>query len=108
MDEIRRDVVLASIRERCLHQRWVLLAAHVRSSHVHLVLDAEAHPDRIMNDLKSFASRCLNRSGIESPLRKRWTRHGSTRWLWNPESVTAAIRYAVDEQGTPMAVFEAR
>jgi hypothetical protein len=34
-------------------------------------------------------------------------RHGSTRWLWKPENVTAAIRYVVDQQGDSMAVFEA-
>jgi hypothetical protein len=28
-------------------------------------------------------------------------------WLWKPQSVSAAIRYVVDEQGDPMAVFEA-
>jgi len=31
---------------------------------------------------------------------------GATRWLWKPENVSAAIRYVVDEQGEPMAVFE--
>ena len=59
-----------------------------------------------MNDLKSYASRCLNRLGLDEPTRKRWARHGSTRWLWKPESVSAAIRYVVAEQGDPMAVFE--
>jgi hypothetical protein len=74
---------------------------------VHIVVEADAHPERIMNDLKSYASRCLNQLGLEEPRRKRWARHGSTRWLWKPQSVSAAIRYVVDEQGEPMAVFEA-
>jgi hypothetical protein len=60
-----------------------------------------------MNDLKSYASRCLNRMGLDEPTRKRWARHGSTRWLGKREDVSAAIRYVVDEQGDPMAVFEA-
>jgi REP element-mobilizing transposase RayT len=108
LDTSRHQIVLAAIRERCTSQSWHLFAAHVRATHVHLVIDADSHPNRIMNDLKPFASRCLNRSGLESPLRKRWTRHGSTRWLWRPESVSAAIRYVIDEQGVPMAVFEIR
>ena len=45
--------------------------------------------------------------GLDGPARKRWVRHGSTRWLWKRENVSAAIRYVVDEQGDPMAVFEA-
>lgn len=60
-----------------------------------------------MNDIKSYASRRLNEMGLDEPRRKRWARHGSTRWLWNPENVSDAIRYVVDEQGEPMAVFEA-
>ena len=104
MDQNRRDTVLASLGERCTSRGWKLMAAHVRTNHVHLVVDAEARPERIMNDLKAFASRCLN---AHEPARKRWARHGSTRWLWNRESVSAAIRYVVQGQGDPMAVFEA-
>ncbi len=106
MDGIRRDAVLASVIERCSKNGWDLLAAHVRTNHVHLVVEAEVKPERIMNDLKSYASRLLNRLGLDEPARKRWARHGSTRWLWEREQVSAAIRYVVDEQGDPMAVFE--
>jgi REP element-mobilizing transposase RayT len=107
MDRNRREAVLAAVRERCADRQWSLLAAHARSTHVHIVVDADAPPERIMNDLKSFASRFLNRLGLDEPSRKRWARHGSTRWLQKQESVSAAIRYVVDEQGDPMAVYEA-
>jgi REP element-mobilizing transposase RayT len=107
MDSARREVVVAAVRERCQQQQWRLLAAHVRTNHVHLVVDGEDRPERIMNAVKSYASRCLNRLGWDEPARKRWARHGSTRWLWKAEDVSAAIRYVVDEQGEPMAVFEA-
>ncbi len=107
LDESRRGAVLRALRRRCQEQRWTLLAAHVRTSHVHLVVEAEARPERVMNDMKSYASRCLNRMGLDEPARKRWARHGSTRWLWKREDVSAAIRYVVDGQGEAMAVFEA-
>jgi hypothetical protein len=58
-----------------------------------------------MNDFKAYASRALNRLGHDAPGRKRWARHGSTRWLWNYEDVLDAIRYVVEEQGEPMALF---
>jgi REP element-mobilizing transposase RayT len=106
MDERRRCAVLSSILERCSIQGWTLLAAHVRSNHVHLVIEAEAKPERIMNDLKSYASRRLNQQGLDESGRKRWARHASTRWLWKPENVAAAIRYVVDMHGEGMAVFE--
>ncbi len=107
MDKSRRDVVLAALLERCTQRNWNLIAAHVRTNHVHIVVAAEAHPERLMNDFKSYVSRCLNQAGLDEPARKRWARHGSTRWLWKRDDVSAAIRYVVDEQGEPMAVFTA-
>ena len=107
MDRSRRQVVLAALRERCLQRHWTLLAAHVRTNHVHMVVETEARPERVMNDIKSYASRCLNQTGLDEPARKRWARHGSTRWLWKPEHISAAIRYVVEEQGDPLAVFRA-
>ena len=107
MDRNRRQVVWAALRERCQQQHWTLLAAHVRTNHVHIVVETEARPERVMNDIKSYASLCLNQMGLDEPAGKRWARHGSTRWLWKPEHVSAAIGYVVDEQGDRMAVFEA-
>jgi REP element-mobilizing transposase RayT len=104
---VRRGLVLASIRERCADREWHLPAAHVRSSHVHIVVAAKVRPERVMNDLKSYASRCLNGAGVDEAGRKRWTRHGSTRWLWDRESIAAAIKYVVEDQGDPMAVYVA-
>ena len=107
MNSACRDVVLAAMRERCLLRGWRMVAAHVRTNYAHLVVEAEVRPERIMNDLKSFTSRCLNQAGRDAPNRKRWARHGSTRWLWNPEHVAAAVRYVVHAQGEPMSVYEA-
>ena len=97
MDQIRRDAVLEAIQEVCGHRGWTLLAAHVRSNHVHTVVEAEAEPERVMKDFKADASRRLNRKNLDHPNRKRWARHGSTRWLWKPQHVSAAIQYVVAE-----------
>ena len=106
MDTSRRETVLACLLERGSERHWSLLGAHVRTNHVHMVVEAEARPERVRNDLQAYASRCLNRKGLDEPARKRWARHGSPRWLWQRENVSAAIRYVVDEQGDPMAVLE--
>jgi len=106
MDAARRRVVLAAVLERCVQWSWKALAAHVRTNHVHIVVDAEVKPERIMNDLKSYASRCLNLAGFDQPSRQRWARHGSTRYLWEHEELSKAIRYVVSQQGESMAVFE--
>jgi REP element-mobilizing transposase RayT len=106
LDDIRRDAVLEAIQEVCGYRGWNLLAAHVRSNHVHTVVDAEAQPERVMSDLKAYASRRLNRMSLDQPNRKRWARHGSTRWLWKSQHVSAAIQYVVAEQGDAMSTFE--
>jgi hypothetical protein len=63
---------------------------------------------RIMNEFKSYAIRELNRLGVDSPERKRWARHGSTRWLWKNEEVRNALQYVIDEQCEFMALFGAK
>ena len=81
-------------REVCVHRGWSLLAAHVRSNHVHAVVEAEVPPERVMGDFKAYARRRLNSMSRDVPNRKRWARHGSTRWLWQPH-VSAAMQYAM-------------
>jgi REP element-mobilizing transposase RayT len=106
LDEPRRKAVMAAILEVCTHREWVLMAAHVRSTHVHAVIQADAEPEGILHILKAYASRRLNLMGCDEPRRKRWTRHGSTRWLFEREHVNAAVQYVVDEQGEKMSVYE--
>ncbi len=107
LDQESRTFVLEAVKEVCLHYTWGLLAAHVRTNHAHVIVEADVRPERVMNVLKSYASRALNRLGKGESDRKRWARHGSTRWLWKDADVREAIRYVVEEQGDPMAVFVA-
>jgi hypothetical protein len=65
-------------------------------------------PEKILNQVKAYASRALNQKGFDNASRKRWTIHGSTRYLWNPDQVGSAIHYVIREQGEPMAVWENR
>ena len=81
LDEPRRRVGLEAIRETCAHRGWRLLAGHVRSTHVHVVVEAAATPERVMSDLEAYASRRLCQEFGEAPGRRRWARHGSTRLL---------------------------
>jgi REP element-mobilizing transposase RayT len=107
LDQESRAAVLTALRHHCAHRGWNLLAAHVRMSHVHVIVEAQIRPERVMNEFKSYASRELNRLGRDGPDRRRWARHGSTRWLWKDKDVEQAIRYVIDDQGAPMALFVA-
>jgi REP element-mobilizing transposase RayT len=97
--------VLDTLHEVCAYRGWNLWAAHVRTNHVHVIVEADVRPENVMNALKSYASRSLNRLGTDGADRKRWARHGSTRWLWKDEDVQEAIRYVVSGQGEPMEVY---
>ena len=105
LDERRRGIVLEAVCEVCLYRGWGLIAAHVRTNHVHVVVEAVVRPEKVMNDIKSYASRRLSKAEAHEPDRKRWARHGSTRWLWKDQDVLDAVRYVVEEQGEPMALF---
>ena len=92
--------VLSAIRATCAFRHWYLLAAHVRSTHAHLVVDGIPEVSAAIRDFKAYASRALNHDRS----RRRWARGGNARRLGDPQSVRAAIRYVVDGQGPPMAV----
>lgn len=106
LDTTHARIVLDSIIKTSTHRQWNLIAAHVRSTHVHVVIQALDNPEKIMNALKSYASRALNKAGYENSEQKRWTRHGSTRYVWKVEELANAIQYVLHEQGEPMVVYE--
>ena len=99
----KRRLVLEAIQQQAAHRGWKLHAAHVRSNHVHVVVKTDLEPERAMVQLKAYASRALNLSGWQR--RKHWGHHGSTRYLWEPRQVDAAVGYVVHQQGPPMAVY---
>jgi len=105
LDSAQRSIMLDAIRGVGRHKGWLLLAAQVRTTHVHIVVEADASPEFIMNAFKAYASRALNLADPRQKRRIRWTRHGSTLHLWSREKVDAAIRYVLEKQGEPMACY---
>jgi len=103
LDLARAKIVLEAIRETCKFRGWDLFAVHVRSTHVHLVAGGISDPDRAINDLKAYASRALKL--IEPADRQRWARGVSTRALFTKRAIDEVVRYVVDRQGEPMAVY---
>ena len=106
LDGNRRRLVLQAIQEVCQCRKWLLMAAHVRTNHVHVIVHADRPPEQVMNAFKSCASRALNHLGLDVQNRARWARHGSTRYLWYSQQISAAIGYVISGQGEPMAIFE--
>jgi REP element-mobilizing transposase RayT len=108
LDEIRRKIVLRTIKEVAAHRKWKLWAVHVRSNHVHVVITADCKPEKVMADLKAWCSRRLREACNEADERDRWTQHGSTRYLNDETSFGAAVAYVIDDQGVPMERYDCR
>ena len=106
LDAPRRVVVCEAIVELCRGKAWGLLALHVRSNHVHVVISADREPGRLMSDLKARASRELTRAGFETTERIRWTRHGSTLHLFQQSVVEEKVEYTLCQQGERMAWYD--
>jgi len=106
LDVARARIVLDAIREACQYRDWGLVAAHVRTTHAHVIADRLGDPDRAISDFKSYSSRALNLHGFETAERKRWARGGSTRRLPTAEAIHAAVQYVVESQGKSMVVFQ--
>jgi hypothetical protein len=64
MDAERRDVVLRAVREHAGYRGWQVLAAHVRTRHVHVVVSGDVPPERMMNAFKALRSRALTAAGF--------------------------------------------
>jgi REP element-mobilizing transposase RayT len=104
LKQSQREIVLQAILKVCRFRRWFAHAAHVRSNHVHIVVSGEERPERMMADFKAYATRCIRTINRDKRLMKKcWTRHGSTKYLWTKESLASAIRYVKNEQGKVMA-----
>ena len=102
LDRRSASLVLHAIEEVCSVRAWQLIAAHVRSTHVHCIVAGLEHPNRAIADFKAYASRALN---LVEGRRTRWAREGSTRRLPTAGAVETAIRYVISGQGEPMAVY---
>lgn len=108
MQAREREIVRDAIVALCRAKGWQLLAVHVRSNHVHVVVDVDRDPGRAMSDMKAQASRALTLAGFDDAARKRWTRHGSTLHLFDEATVEDKIDYTLNQQGAAMAIYDGR
>ena len=100
----RRQVDLA-IRNVCEARKYNLFALNVRTNHAHVVAFAPQPPNLVMNAFKANATRELREAGLVDTGVRIWARGGSTRYLWKPRHLEAAIEYTVNGQGGPLPEF---
>ena len=64
LDNEARSLTLQAILTVCTHRKWMAHAVHVRTTHVHAVIDGEAPPERMLSGFKAlplahFAAKAL-------------------------------------------------
>jgi len=101
-----REVVLKAILQVCRNRDWITHAVHVRSNHIHIVVSGREKPEKMMVDFKAYATRAIRKnSNNEAEIRKYWSRHGSTKYLWTKENLVSTIDYVKNRQGKIMSLW---
>jgi REP element-mobilizing transposase RayT len=101
MSDPERVIVATAISALCCNRGWVLYAVNVRTNHVHLVIEPKGgKPEMMMQAFKAAATGALRKAGRVAFDQKVWSRHGSTTYLFEEQSVPSAVRYVVERQGS--------
>lgn len=98
LDDRMREHVAEAVVETCELRGWTLSALNVRTNHVRTVVSAGKTPERVMNDLKAYATRRLVATGAVRQGRPVWSRHGSTVWLFTQDEFERACIYTLEGQ----------
>ncbi len=122
LNEKQRVIVQNTVAKHCEVRGWHLHAINCRSNHCHVVVTANSHDgEQVRDQFKSWCTRKLkeaeensrHRTACAVPLEKEadgrkpsgdalrenwWTRKGSVRYLFDDESLEAAIRYTLEAQ----------
>ena len=94
------------IKETCRIRKWDLLAVNVRTNHVHTVVSVGTKkPEIALNAFKANATRKMREGGCWISKLSPWADKGSTRYLWNEQSVARAIEYVLFGQGDELPDF---
>jgi REP element-mobilizing transposase RayT len=107
IESIHAEILLTQFRETCHYRGWNLMAASIMHNHVHLVIgvNGDPKPTVILQSLKSYGSRALNRHFGKPASETWWTSGGSTRILKRRFSIPAALYYVARKQPNPLLVF---
>lgn len=97
----QRSIINEVIAKHCEIRDWHLHAVNCRSNHCHTVITANGYSgDQVRDQLKSWGRRRLTEhQGSVAPNDMRenwWSRKGSVRYLFDEESLEAAIRYTLE------------
>ncbi|MCX7120327.1 MAG: transposase [Gammaproteobacteria bacterium] len=105
MNAPQRQTVLESIINTCKFAGWHLHAAHVRSNHLHVVLNTEKEIEKVSISLKAYATRYLKKEYPELQRERFWSSGSSTGYIFRSDYLLRAIEYTIEDQGKHMAFY---
>lgn len=96
LSQRQRQVIDLTVRAVCQHRGWMLHAINARTTHVHLVVTAPAPPEQVMNAMKSWCTRRLGEFGLLPDGGRVWSRHGSTKHVWDKAGLLETCDYVLN------------
>jgi REP element-mobilizing transposase RayT len=102
----QRALIKRSIEKTCEIRGWRIYITNVRTNHVHSVITAASGASRILNALKSNATRELREASLWLHSGSPWADRGSKRYLWTEEHLLKAIEYVELDQGDVFPSFD--
>jgi REP element-mobilizing transposase RayT len=87
-------------QETATYRGWQLIAVAIMRNHIHVEVGVpgDPNPDHILRDLKSYASRSLNRRLARPASGTWWTESGSKRKLKDEKAILGAAAYIRDQE----------
>ena len=109
LDKCDADSLILQYQETAKVRKWELCAASVMYNHTHVVIGVPGDPDpqKLLETLKSWATRALTKLRLLPPNGSFWTAKGSKRKLGDEQAICNAVVYVVRKQPNPLAVYYA-
>ena len=100
-------VLLDQFQESAAYRTWRLLAAAIMANHFHVVIASEldTDPDKMLQTLKSYGSRCLSERFGKPRSGTWWTKSGSRRKLKDEQAIAAAVNYVLCKKHHPLVTW---
>src|SRR5437868_352228 len=99
LDAEQRRLVETTIADHCRIRGWTLHAVNCRSNHLHVVVTAGTHPDKVRSQLKAWCTAKLKELDLEraafgsqgppSIREQWWAERGSKRYINDEDSLEA-------------------
>ncbi len=105
LTEQHGDIILNSFVHASNQHDWKLNSLHIRTNHIHTTILADEKPETVMTKLKTVATHFLRKQNHFPQHQPIWSRGGSTKYLWTPESLYFASEYTLERQGQKMVYY---